>query len=52
MACNATESTARDRTRRPGAKDRTRTRRAARIAKSARIFLCIAFPADPMGAPA
>lgn len=42
----------RDRTRGPGAKARARSRRADRAAKSARLFLCIAFPAEIMGSPA
>lgn len=37
-------STKRDRSRQPLAKDRVLTRKAARRAKSARLFLCLAFP--------
>ena len=39
----------RDRTRGPGAKARARARRADRAAKSARLFLAFAFPADLAG---
>jgi hypothetical protein len=37
----------RDRKRTPEHKARTLSRRTARLHKSARLFLCIAFPADP-----
>lgn len=40
------ESTMRDRSRRPSRKARDLTRRAQRQAKSARLFLAFAFPAD------
>ncbi len=36
----------RDRTRAPEHKARTMNRHKARVQKSARLFLCIAFPAD------
>lgn len=36
--------TKRDKTRRPECKRRRLTRKGQRIAKSARIFLCLAFP--------
>ena len=36
--------TKRDRTRKPESKRRALTRKGRRIAKSARIFLCLAFP--------
>lgn len=39
----------RDRTRCPGAKARARSRRADRAAKTARLFLAFAFPADLAG---
>lgn len=42
----AKSDTLRDRTRRPDAKRCAMTRRAARAAKSARLFLAFAFPAD------
>jgi hypothetical protein len=40
----------RDRSRHPGAKARAMGRRADRVAKSARLFLAFAFPADMRGA--
>lgn len=40
------ETRLRDRTRRPSRKARDLSRRAARTAKSARLFLALAFPAD------
>lgn len=41
-------STTRDRTRRPDAKRRAMTRKGERIAKSARLFLVLAFPPQLM----
>lgn len=41
-----TETTPRDRSRRPEAKRRALTRRGQRAVKSARLFLAFAFPAD------
>jgi hypothetical protein len=46
MVFSVTESVRRDRSRSPFAKGRAMGRRAARRDKSARLFLCIAFPAD------
>ena len=46
MVINVTASAARDRSRRPFAKVRAMTRRAARRDKSARLFLAFAFPAE------
>lgn len=42
----AKSDTMRDRSRRPIAKRAAMTRRAARVAKSARLFLAFAFPAE------
>lgn len=39
-----THDTMRDRSRQPVAKGRALSRKAARRAKSARLFLCLAFP--------
>lgn len=39
--------TMRDRSRRPDARQRAMTRKGERIAKSARLFLAFAFPAEP-----
>jgi len=50
MVFSVTESAPRDMSRRPHAKARAMGRRAARRDKSARLFLCLAFPAEPMGA--
>lgn len=41
-----TSDTARDKSRQPDAKGRALTRKAARRAKSARLFLAFAFPAE------
>jgi hypothetical protein len=43
---NSTATPTRDKSRRSSAKLAARTRRAERRAKSARLFLAIAFPAD------
>jgi len=41
-------STLRDKSRKPEAKMHALSRKAARRAKSARLFLALAFPAEPM----
>lgn len=46
MPIDYVSETIRDRSRRPGAKGRTMSRRAARRDKSARLFLAFAFPAE------
>lgn len=46
MPLEYTAETIRDRSRRPSAKGRTLSRRAARRDKSARLFLAFAFPAE------
>jgi len=45
---NQRHTTLRDKTRRPEAKLHEMTRKAARHAKSARLFLSLAFPAELM----
>lgn len=46
MPLEYTAATIRDRSRRPGAKGRAMSRRAARREKSARLFLAFAFPGE------